>query len=143
MIKVLKDLRLTENFMLSEFVCHDGNNEVMLAPELACRLQALRDILKRPVKVAAGYRSPAHNKAVGGSPNSRHMLGEAADIKVNGVTVKKIALEALRCGFKGIGVYRHNGDNFVHCDVRTGVPSYWKDNPGTKNLTKLASLNEL
>ena len=43
-------------------------------------LQPLRDILQRPIIVTSGYRSPALNRAVGGSRNSQHMKGEAADI---------------------------------------------------------------
>lgn len=33
-----------------------------------------------PVIVSSGYRSPALNAAVGGSKNSQHMTGQAADI---------------------------------------------------------------
>jgi hypothetical protein len=38
------------------------------------------------IRVISGYRSPAHNKAVGGAPNSNHMRGEALDSEalVNG-----------------------------------------------------------
>lgn len=32
--------------------------------------------------ISSGYRSPALNKAVGGSLNSQHMKGEAADLRI-------------------------------------------------------------
>ena len=32
--------------------------------------------------IASGYRSPALNKAVRGSPHSQHLTGEAADIRL-------------------------------------------------------------
>ena len=35
-----------------------------------------------PVIVSSGYRCPELNAAIGGSPGSQHMLGEAADIIV-------------------------------------------------------------
>jgi len=37
-----------------------------------------------PVFVSSGYRCPGLNAAVGGAPNSQHVLGQAADILVSG-----------------------------------------------------------
>ncbi len=45
-------------------------------------LQPLRDAQGIPIFISSGYRCPELNKAVGGSPNSQHMKGEAADIRV-------------------------------------------------------------
>ena len=33
------------------------------------------------IRVTSGYRTPAHNKKVGGSPTSQHCKGEAVDIQ--------------------------------------------------------------
>ena len=54
-------------------------------------LQPLRDHYGQPVKISSGYRCPALNKAVGGVTNSQHMRGQAADIKITGVTPTHIA----------------------------------------------------
>ncbi len=43
-------------------------------------LQPLRDALGKPLVINSGYRSPELNIAVGGSKNSQHLRGEAADI---------------------------------------------------------------
>lgn len=43
-------------------------------------LDPLRRLYGRPIKVTSGYRCPRLNAAVGGSQNSQHMRGEAADI---------------------------------------------------------------
>ena len=43
-------------------------------------LQPLRDMYGRPITVNSGYRCPELNKAVGGSKNSQHIRGQAADI---------------------------------------------------------------
>jgi len=43
-----------------------------------------------PIIVSSGYRSPALNKAVGGSANSQHITGQAADIIVPGLTVEEL-----------------------------------------------------
>lgn len=53
-------------------------------------LQPLRDKLG-PIVVTSGYRSPAVNVAVGGSPTSDHCLGMAADIEVLGKDNKETA----------------------------------------------------
>ena len=142
MIKVLNDVQLTRHFKLSEFECHDGNHEVMLDMRLVEVLQRLREMLGVPVTVAAGYRNPVHNAAVGGSPNSRHMKGEAADIKVVGMSPKEVGMAAVKCGFAGIGVYRYNGQRFTHVDVRP-VKSYWCDLNGTHDLKSVKSLEEI
>lgn len=55
-------------------------------------LQPLRDQLGRPIVVSSGYRSPALNRAVGGSPNSAHMQGRAADITCPGVKPREVCL---------------------------------------------------
>ena len=50
-----------------------------------CILQPLRTAWGSGIRINSGYRSPALNKAVGGSRTSVHQLGYAADIfPVNG-----------------------------------------------------------
>ena len=44
-------------------------------------LDPLREAYGRPIRVTSGYRCPKLNNLVGGSPNSQHMRGEAADIQ--------------------------------------------------------------
>ncbi len=49
--------------------------------EIACRgtdkLLALRDRLGKPLIVRSAYRSPEHNRAVGGATRSKHLDGAA------------------------------------------------------------------
>ena len=44
-------------------------------------LDPLREAYGKPIRVNSGYRCPRLNTLVGGSPNSQHMRGEAADIQ--------------------------------------------------------------
>ena len=44
-------------------------------------LDPLREAYGKPIRVTSGYRCPRLNNLVGGSPNSQHMRGEAADIQ--------------------------------------------------------------
>lgn len=46
----------------------------------ARRMEEVRKLLgERPILVLSGYRSPAVNRAVGGSRNSAHLTGHAVD----------------------------------------------------------------
>jgi hypothetical protein len=46
---------------------------------LALGLDRVRRLLGRPLELSSGFRSPALNRAVGGSARSRHQAGLAAD----------------------------------------------------------------
>lgn len=122
--------QLTKNFHADEFKCKDGtpvpdeyrSNLI----ELATNLQVLRDSLGKRITITSGYRSPEHNKKVGGASNSAHLTAKAADIKVEGFTPRqvKITIEELikRGKMKngGIGLYK----SWLHYDVST--PRRWQ-----------------
>lgn len=48
-------------------------------------LDPIREAWGNPIAVNSGYRSHALNVAVGGSPTSQHLTGEAADITTGSV----------------------------------------------------------
>jgi len=61
-------------------------------------LDPLREAYGKPIRVTSGYRCPRLNRLVGGSPNSQHMCGEAADlVSISPVENKKLGqlIEAL------------------------------------------------
>ncbi|MGI6252138.1 MAG: D-Ala-D-Ala carboxypeptidase family metallohydrolase [Aminivibrio sp.] len=66
-------------FSSQEFACKCGCEKNAIAAALVLRLDALREICG-PIRVTSGRRCPAHNAAVGGVHNSRHLSGLAADI---------------------------------------------------------------
>lgn len=123
-------MKLTKNFSKSEFDSKDGAempHEILLnVIKLAHSLQKLRDELDAPITINSGYRSPSHNKKVGGAVASRHLTGRAADIDVKGFTSEYVArtIEQLILSGDmiqgGIGIY----DTFVHYDIR-GVRARW------------------
>ncbi len=114
------EIRISPHFMLHEFECRDGSHQVRLHPRLLEMLQKLRNQINRPVIITSGYRNPTHNKNVGGSPRSQHLLGTAADIAVRGMSPQELAPRAEAIGFTGIGLYR----NFLHLDIRP-TPARW------------------
>jgi uncharacterized protein YcbK (DUF882 family) len=124
-------MRLTKNFSLSEFDCKDGTKVptqfIPNVQKLANNLQVLRDYLKVPVRITgSGYRTPSHNKKVGGAKNSQHLTASAGDINADGFTPVQLAkvIEKLIAEGKmtegGIGIYK----GFVHYDIR-GTKARW------------------
>jgi zinc D-Ala-D-Ala carboxypeptidase len=53
---------------------------------VAAWLERLRAAIGEPVVVTSGYRTPAHNTEIGGSPTSDHPNGLAADVEAPGLT---------------------------------------------------------
>ena len=117
------NVKLSKNFRVREFACTDGSDPVFVAVELVEVLQKIRDHFGKAVKITSAYRTPTRNKAVGGEAYSQHLYGMAADIKISGVSPKKVAeyAEKLLPRSGGIGIY----GTFTHIDVRANK-SRWK-----------------
>lgn len=117
------NVKLSQNFRVKEFACTDGSDPVFVADELVEVLQKIRSHFGKAVKITSAYRTPTKNKSVGGETYSQHLYGMAADIKVSGVSPKKVAeyAEKLMPKSGGIGIY----STFTHIDVRANK-SRWK-----------------
>lgn len=63
-------------------------------------LQPLRDKIKKPVIITSGYRNAEVNRLVGGASTSQHTKGQAADIKVSGMTPSKLYTYILNSGIE-------------------------------------------
>lgn len=113
--KAKAGVKLSEHFSEIEFACH-GNGMVMVDLMLITKLEKLRKVVGKPITITSGYRSPEYNKKIGGATKSQHILGKAADIKVQGLTPSEVAKFAEKVGFGGIGIY----DSWIHVDVREG-----------------------
>jgi uncharacterized protein YcbK (DUF882 family) len=82
----------------------------------------VRNGLDAPLEIHSGYRTHATNqKLEGAALNSRHKVGKAADITVDGVSNLKLAGMASVLGRGGTGFYP--GRTFVHVD--TGDARIW------------------
>lgn len=121
------DLQLSPHFRLREFASRDGSDKVLVDDDLVFLLEQIREAAGGAVTINSGYRSPAHNAAVGGVSSSQHLYGRAADIVVSGASsllVGQIAEYYLdRRG--GIGVYQ----TFTHVDTRA-IRSRWDQRSG-------------
>lgn len=109
--------KLSNNFKVKEFACKDGSDPIFIDSELVEVVQKIRNHFGKPVTITSAYRTTQHNKSVGGTTYSQHLYGKAADIKVSGISPKKVAeyAEKILQGSGGIGIY----DTFTHIDCRS------------------------
>lgn len=100
-MSTLKNIKLSENFSLSEFVVTATGIENIPGPMEVENIRALVQNILQPLRnavarryqttdvaviITSGYRSPLVNSAIGGSSTSQHKTAEASDfhVKVNG-----------------------------------------------------------
>ena len=94
-------MNLTEHFTLEELTASEigarkglDNTPNPVAQKnlvrLANFLEEVRKVLGKPITINSAYRGPEVNAAVGGTKNSQHMLGCAADIKVPGMNTDQV-----------------------------------------------------
>ena len=118
--------QLSPAFRVREFRCRDGTDTILIDEGLVVLLQCIREHFGKPVTITSGYRTAAHNRAVGGAVYSQHQYGRAADIRVSGVPVEQLAAyaETLLPGRGGIGRYPKDAKHstrktgWVHIDTR-------------------------
>ncbi|MEL7232350.1 MAG: D-Ala-D-Ala carboxypeptidase family metallohydrolase [Pseudomonadota bacterium] len=119
-----------KNFTPQEMACK-GTGSVLLVPSFMDRLQALRTAFKAPLKVNSGFRSPSHDRAVGGAET--HPTGRAVDLAVFGDDALRLIGLAATEGFTGFGVKQHGGmerrfihlDDLQHTETRGPRPWLW------------------
>jgi uncharacterized protein YcbK (DUF882 family) len=102
-------------FNYSEFDSPDvqGSGQLM-DKELLDMLDDVRDKFDKPIHINSGFRTPAHNEAVGGTENSSHLKGLAVDIACdNSIDRFDLINCLLDVGFSRIGVAK----TFIHADI--------------------------
>jgi len=107
---------LSDNFDRDEFECECGCHGDTVDYELVQVLEDVRQHFNRIVIINSGYRCLSHNILSGGSTNSQHTKGKAADFRVSGISEEEVVsyLESLYPNEYGIGVY----EGRTHIDVR-------------------------
>jgi len=125
----------------AELACHDAARTPYPLAWRSTRAVALAAVFEylraragnRPLPVLSGYRTEAHNRAIGGARHSQHVQGRALDLKpptgqsvaAFGRLVRVCADELRAAGaayqIGGIGYY----PTFLHVDTRPGPLVVW------------------
>jgi zinc D-Ala-D-Ala carboxypeptidase len=111
---------LSDHFSRTEFRCKGAGqpghqpHSTTVDPHLVQHLEKLRALAGgRPLRIVSGHRCRWWNLQVKGASESRHVVGDAADIPAGYATTT----EAEAAGFSGIG---SQGPWALHVDVRPG-----------------------
>ena len=92
-----------------------GTGQLLINAQALDTLQALRDRIGKPLIVRSAYRSPEHNRAVGGATRSKHLDGTAFDIAMTNHNPVAFEAAAREVWFLGFGFYPRSG--FIHVDL--------------------------
>jgi uncharacterized protein YcbK (DUF882 family) len=116
--------KLSKYFSSKEFE-NSTDKEFFIDSVLVGKLDLVREEFGEPITITSGYRSPVHNRKIGGSPSSQHVLGKAADIRPKLSTPEKLnkLYEICEKHFEAVGDGRKKG--FIHVDIRTGKKRRW------------------
>lgn len=110
--------QISQHFTREEFECPCCHSAPM-DPVFIVTVDNVRRKADMPMHVNSGYRCPAHNKAIGGKPDSSHLRGNAGDFRAeDSITRHKIVNAAILCGVTRIGI----GKTFVHLDTDKTLP---------------------
>ncbi len=120
-IAVKNGYRISPHFALSEFRCPCGGSNAgckvsQVHGALVRKLEKVRaDGYPNGISIVSGYRDPTYNTKIGGTSNSAHMDGLAADFDANrGPEFFKGR------GFHGIEVRKWSGE-VSHVDLQVGL----------------------
>ena len=122
--------KASTHFKITEFACNDSSDKILIDDKLVELLEFIRNYFNAPVIITSAYRTAAYNKKVGGSPNSQHLKGKAADIIVSGVEPSKVVTvaELFLGNSGGIGLYGISG--FTHVDTRANASRWYESKRG-------------
>lgn len=95
-----------------------------LAPDLAARLDELRERLNRPVVLTSGLRCAYWNAAVGGAPDSRHLYGRAVDIACADPAERRALVATILLWPSELMPYVEIAPQHVHMDLDCRVPDW-------------------
>ena len=125
---------LTANFSDWEFACRGKCNAECKAstmdPKFMSKLQSLRDLVGRSIKINSGIRCSYYNATISGAAqHSWHIPRDgiccASDIRTSPTREDVLALYAAAdyLGFRGIGLYAGR----IHVDMRRTKRVRWID----------------
>lgn len=120
-------MKLTPNFSLEELtrstyaarmgLNNDPDEDIIKnLRRMAAKLEEVRAEINKPIIVTSGYRSPAVNAGIGGSKQSQHMFGCAADIRALGMSPDDLMMHIVGSDIKYDQLIREF-DSWIHISI--------------------------
>ena len=118
------------DWVMRDFRCDEATGIDLALVELLHRLSATLEI-DRPVQILSGYRTRKTNRLLRGeglhpAAHSLHLVGQAADIRIEKVPLGRLHRAAVSLRGGGVGTYRRS--QFIHVDC--GPVREWRDGSG-------------
>lgn len=139
-----KNAYCSAHTQVKELASKSGNklysDEVLVDTELMNKIENLFNKLRcRKYIISSGYRTPAHDIAVGGNGRGQHTLGKAVDCCFYDRNNKPIPAQIVCCvaqdlGFSGIANINRNY-KYVHLDNRASGSYKGDEIKGTNTVT--------
>lgn len=84
------------------------------------KLQLIRNMYGKPIKITSGFRPPKYNKHIGGAARSFHTKGGAIDFKIKGVSADRVRKDLVP-KLKELGLRMEDlpKSNWVHIDIKS------------------------
>lgn len=139
-LKTQGNVYCSKHTQVREMACKDGTDKVLIDEKLMEMIEKLFTTLKcKKYIISSGYRTPAHDKKVGGNGKGQHTLGKAVDACFYGADGKIISAKEVSCiaqdlGFKGIANI-NSKYQYIHLDMRTSGKYYGDEIKGTNTVT--------
>lgn len=128
-----------ENFEWHEFDSPDkpGSGQANMHPTTVAKLVKARIIAGLVFALTSAYRTPAHNRDIGGVEGSAHTNGRAIDIDVAGYSraeINRIIVALVLAGFLRIGesedgLFLHADDDPTKPADEHGIATWDYDDP--------------
>lgn len=143
-------MKLTDHFTLEEMIVSNKAYELgidNMPPDviiknlkrLANKLEEIRMLFNKPVKVSSGFRCIQLNRAIGSSDTSQHVAGCAADFHIDGFSPRYIVNMIIHSGieFDQLIEEHLDGRSWVHISIPLEGKSHRKqaliiDDKGTR-----------
>ena len=114
---------MTPSFSNAELACRCGCG-MLPKQDFMDKVQTLRDLYGKPMRVTSAARCPEHNAKVSGTGRTGpHTTGRAIDISVSREDAFRLLSFAMSMpDFSGIGVNQKGNARFLHLDDLPNAP---------------------
>ena len=119
MLNEVKMGDISKHFSRCEFSCKCGCGFTTVDVELLKVIEELRVYFQNRITITSGCRCSSHNIRSGGSKNSKHMEGIAADFKIERVHSDAVYYYLIKQYKNKYGIGRYKGR--THLDIRSNA----------------------